>query len=189
MYEVVIIKRFVLISALAILLILFGGCASQTVTDIDSFIAAFNEISPVKVEKSDICGFAENGEIDHCFMLDETLISLNTDEETMKILSADAVTENKPDENYKNTVRLMLMSLTDISDNDIIDIVTKLIPTNGGFIRTSTETHDYTLTFVSVDAGSKFTVRFNELVPTQTTNIPATRHEYESYSTIPEFTG
>lgn len=185
----VIIKRTILISATVFLLVSLVGCAKPTVTDVDSFISAFNSLSPTQISKSDFCGFSEGGEISHCFMIGDTLVSLNSSEETMKILSADALTEKKPDEEYKNAVRLMLASLTALSDADISDAVSKLVSTSGGFFRTSMQTHDYTLSFVSVDAGSKFTVKFNELVPTQTTKIPVTRHEYEEYSTIPEFTG
>lgn len=188
MYGVVIIKRIALISAVTLMLIFLGGCADEPLTDIDSFIAAYNEISQSEISKTDFCGFADSGKISHCFMIGDTLISLNTDEESMKIESADAVTEEKPDEEYKNAVRLMLQSLTTLSDNDIYDTVEKMIPTSSGFIRTSTEDHEYSLSFVSVDAGSKFTLGFNRLVPTETTKIPVTQQEFKEFSTIPDFT-
>ena len=188
-YEVVGIKRLVLISAAVLLLLSLVGCVSPTVTDVDSFITAFNSLSETQISKSDFCGFSEDGKISHCFMIGDTLVSLNSDEETMKIFSADAVTEKQPDEEYKNAVKLMLSSLTTLSDEDVRDAVSKLVSTSGGFYRTATQTHDYYLSFVSVDAGSKFTVKFNELVPTETTKIPVTRQEYTDYSTIPEFTG
>ncbi len=165
------------------------GCSRETVTDIDSFILKFNSLSQQKIEKTDISGFSENGEICHCFMFGETLISLNSKEDTMKIFSADAVTEKVPDDEYKNAVMLMLKSITDIPYSDISDTVNELVTESGGFVRTLSQTHDYTFSFISADAGSKFTVKFNELVPTRTTEIPVTNREYDNYSTIPEPTG
>ncbi|MGN0464510.1 MAG: hypothetical protein ACI4GA_07445 [Acutalibacteraceae bacterium] len=170
-------------------LFLFCACAHSTLINIDSFLEAFSENSGSQITKEDITAFEENGGICHCFKIGDATIALHSDGETMKITSADAVTEKQPDDEYKNTVRLMVESLTDMNENNISRLVSEMTATNGGFSRSSYQTHNYTLKFISVDAGSKFSVFFNELVPTETTKIPATQREFEEYSTIPEFTG
>lgn len=181
-----VIKRYRLILFVLPVLIFLSGCSNSTLRNVDTFIDNFNEISDKEISKPDIYGFEENGIISHCFTIDDTLISLNTNKDNMLIMSADAVTEKSPDENYKNAVRLMIKSLTTIPDHDIFNKTETLISSSNKFVRATDEMYEYTLSYISLDVGSKFTLSFNRLIPAETTNIPVTDQEFKEYSTIPD---
>lgn len=179
-----VIKKYVLSLVLLLSLFSLSACTNSTLRNVDTFISCFNEFSDHQISKSDFYGFSENGVISHCLMVDDILISLDSKEENMEIMSADVLTEKTPDEKYKSVVRLMLKSLTTLSDSDISNITDSLIKTDSDFMRLSDSTYEYSFSFVFLDVGSKFTLSFNRLVPTQTTNIPATEKEFSEYSTI-----
>lgn len=156
-----------------------SGCVSDENSDIDTFLRVFNEKSPSPVAKEDVVGISKDGEISHCFSFGDCLICLNSKEENMKIFSADIISDKEIGSEFESAVRLTLSSLTTLSDADISSFVSRLGSSSDGFSRFREVTHDYTLSFVRFDLGSKFTVSFNSLVEPQTTNIPVTDKEFE----------
>ncbi len=183
-------KLFSLFCTFSLVLVL-SACTGEKVTDIDSFLSSFAENSGVQVSKYDVSGFydSDTGTLTHCFIYGETLISLNSYESSMKIFSADAFSEKNIGAEYKNAVKLMLESLTTLSDIEISDAVEKLVKSDGDFSRHNEHIGEYSLSFLKFDAGNKFTVKFDRLIETEETSIPATQREFREYETIEEFSG
>lgn len=181
-------KRAITVLSALIFLVSLVGCVGEDLSDVDTFLSAFNEKSPSPVLKEDIIGVSQDGKISHCLRFGDSLISLNCNEETMKIFSADIVTDKKPSDEFESAVRLTVSSLTTLADSDISALMAKLIRFDDGFYRLTETMHDYTFSFIFFDGGGKFTLSFNSLVPTETTSIPVTVKEFESYDVISEKT-
>lgn len=179
-------KKSIFPVTIFIMLLTFVGCTGENAVDIDSFLLSFSETSGVQINKSEIDGFYENGKICHCFTFGDILVSLTSDENTMKIISADAVTEKENGDEYKNTVRLILSSLTVLSDDEISGAVSSLISPNGTFSRGTMHLGEYSLSFIELDSGCKFTVKFDRFIAPETTKTPETQCEFDEYDTIPE---
>lgn len=182
-------KKYILLLPAFVLAFIFSGCVGESLQDIDTFILSYNKVSARPIERADISAFSQDGNINYCFDIGEAFVVLCADENTAKIKYADIVTTENINEEYKSAVTLVLSSLTTLSDIEISSAVSSLVSSSDGYFSTREQVRDYTFAFTSADAGSKFTVSFNSLVPTQTTKTPVTQREFEEYETIEEFTG
>lgn len=162
-------------------LITFTACASSRIRNIDTFCDSFNlKNESLKISRNDFIT-EEKESVLHSYLLtdDKILIEILSDKNSMNIKRVN-ITAEKNDKKFLNIAVSAVKSLTDEIDNEETEkFINDLIANKEKEYANEMHTLEYvTLFYTKTASGHRFSISYNEEIPTETTTTPETEKEY-----------
>lgn len=168
---------------LAFLLITFlSSCARENLMNIDTFIAYWNKVSNLTLEKENFISYIQKDKVIYSTETGDINLSVICDKNSLKIIQVSLCSDKKLNDDFSETAESLISAILHTDENKSDEIISQLqedeTKSDNNFQKSYIFEKDVTIGLISADAGVRFYINFNELNNIVSTQLPEFQENY-----------
>lgn len=165
-----------------LLTIFLSSCTHEPLMNIDTFIAYWNEVSNLSLKKENFISYIQKDKTIYTTEIADMNMSVICDKNSLKMIQVSLCTDKKFNDNFGEAAESLVSAVLHTDKNKSNEIISQLQKgenaSENNFQRSYIFEKDITIGLISVDAGVRFYINFNELNNIISTQLPEFQENY-----------